>query len=356
MPRSPSPARSRSKSYSRSRSRSPVRRERSGTPQEEDLSPFLIRILVTKGKHVPLIEFDEGNIPHRDEFQVYGWKTSTPSSLIRSLISAFPPPYRSPLARYSFRHIYVDASARGLYRSKDLVSFTGRDLFNSSSTSSSSKNGDSNGDGDQAERQNKMDIDLEDIKDDSAPASASGRKINEKSLDEYGFITGDLLSVSLYIPEPKIPASARNRQGQDGPTSSGVNGIRSFGWDDQKASLGAGSGRHHPAGEDEHWHRGQPLPPQDFRGRGGAGELSIRGGGGGRGGRIDRDRERNGGFEGGEPSGGGNWRSGPPTGLGRGGISGRGASRRSPDYESRRNGRSRSPDTRERRGSWASRR
>ncbi|WWC67985.1 uncharacterized protein I206_101904 [Kwoniella pini CBS 10737] len=348
MPRSPSPRRSRSRSFTRSKSRSPVRREKDGTPEEESLSPFLIRIFVSKGKHVPLVEFDQGNIPHRDEFQVYGWKTSTPSSIIRSLISAFPPPYRSPLARYSFRHIYVDASARGLYRSKDLTSFTGRDLFNSSLKSGGGK--------EEEEKQNKMDIDLDEIQDNHN--GLGKKKIDEKTLNEYGFITGDLLSVSLYIPEPKIPSSSKISSGPS-TVPIGSNGIRSFGWDDKSNISGI------PKGEEEHWHRGQPLPPQEFgnRGRGG---LSIRGGGINRGGRIDRDRN------GGDHIGGGNWRGGPPLGPasigirgGGGGGGGRGNSRRSPDYErdhrdrdgeSRRNGRSRSPVNRDRRESWSSRR
>ena len=35
--------------------------------------PFLIRLFLTKGKHVPLLDFDDGKLPIRDEFQVYGW-------------------------------------------------------------------------------------------------------------------------------------------------------------------------------------------------------------------------------------------------------------------------------------------
>ncbi|WWD07619.1 hypothetical protein V865_005720 [Kwoniella europaea PYCC6329] len=326
MPRSPSPARSRSRSrsYTRSRSRSPIDKIRrsSRTPEEENLSPFLIRIFVTKGKHVPLVEFDEGNIPLRDEFQVYGWKSSTPSSLIRSLIPSFPPPYRSPLARYSFRHIYVDASARGLYRSKDLTSFTGRDLFESNSNTM--KNGED-------KEKDKMDLDLDEI-----PQSSSRRKIEEKSLDGYGFVTGDLLSISLYVPEPKLPASsARGNRDRERDGAGAVNG-------EPKGKGSFGRDKTTPnqphTKEEDHWQRGQPLPPQDFRGGAGAG-LSIRGG---------RGRGET----------GGSWRGGPPSGPGLGirGGAGGGGRRRSPDYEAdgdRR--RSRSPPSRERRVSWGRR-
>ncbi|WRT64736.1 uncharacterized protein IL334_001670 [Kwoniella shivajii] len=372
MPRSPPP--SRSKSYSHSRSRSPVKRRRSATPDQEELSPFLIRIYVTKGKHVPLVEFDEGNIPLRDEFQVYGWKSSTPTSLIRSLLPSFPAPYRSPLARYSFRHIYVDASSRGLYRSKDLVSFTGRDLFSQSSTSSSAA---STSKTKVAEGQNKMGMamDLDEFdnnNNNNNDERGNGKKVEEKSLDEYGFVTGDLLSVSLYVPEPKIPAGGRRELSGPGSgpgASLGGNGIgtasgngngngiqiRSFGWGDKDKSSrnnpreegsgptardgpGSGSG----SGRGGHWGRGGPLPPQEFRG-------SSRGG-----------------FGAGEPANGGSWRggaggaAGPGAGLG---IRGQGRSgRRSPDVtrdrdDDRGNGRrSRSPESRERRESWSRRR
>ncbi|WWD21536.1 hypothetical protein CI109_106022 [Kwoniella shandongensis] len=333
MPRSPS--RSRSRSYSASRSRSPVK-IRADTPDETAVSPFLIRIFVSKGKHVPLVEFDEGNFPLRDEFQVYGWKSSTPSSLIRLLLPSFPGPYRSPLARYSFRHIYVDASQRGLYKSKDLVSFTGRDLFASASSSSSTQD---------RERESKMDLDVG-LDDTHGNGNESGktRKIDEKTLEEYDFITGDLLSVSLYVPEPKIPAGAGGPPGagaSGGPTNgrnvSGPVGIQSHGWGDRAApphtrgggggEESVGGGRGGRGGGGGGWGRGgAPLPPQEFRGS------------------RDRERER-------DPAGGGNWRGGP-NGLGiRGGARGR----RSPELNGEDRRRSRSPDTGARRESWSRR-
>ncbi|KAK8847446.1 hypothetical protein IAR55_005304 [Kwoniella newhampshirensis] len=311
MPRSPS--RSRSRSYSSSRSRSPVKARAQSPDGQTALSPFLIRIFVSKGKHSPLAEFDDGNLPLRDEFQVYGWKTSTPTSLIRLLLPSFPAPYRSPLARHSFRHIYVDASQRGLYKSKDLVSFTGRDLFASASTSSS------------------MEVDGE---------LPQRKKIDEKTLDEYDFITGDLLSVSLYVPEPKVQAGAGSGAGGGGPgvplgrNVSGVaagrqgspNEIKSHGWGDRAAPPHA----REEAGRGG-WGRarGGAVPPQEFRGG------------------------RSGAFPDRDPAGGGNWRGGP-NGLGIRGGAGRRRSPRAEDGQGRNGGdrRSRSPDTGSRRESW----
>ncbi|OCF45853.1 hypothetical protein I317_00341 [Kwoniella heveanensis CBS 569] len=341
-------------------------------------SPFLIRVFVTKGKHTPLGEFDDGNFPLRDEFQLYAWKTSTPTSLIRLLLPSFPAPYRSPLARYAFRHIYVDASSRGLYRSKDLVAFSGRDIFPPPDSSSSALASGADVDG--------MDIDGGG-RGGAGERNSKRRPVDEKTLDEYDFVTGDLLSVSLHIPEPKIPAGAaastsalaqgpggpRPGMGNVGPGGPGSrdrqasgSGAQSFGWNDRTARDGPGHGHGHGRGQNQnrdevkgHWGRGEPLPPQDIAGasgRRGGGRFGARAGGG------SGDHEI---------AGGGNWRGGAAGGFG---IRGRGG-RRSPEYsdadgtgrrDSHGNGggydnesrRSRSPDlrSREKRESWSSRR
>ncbi|ORY30377.1 Sin3 associated polypeptide p18-domain-containing protein [Naematelia encephala] len=303
---------SRSRSMSKSRSRSPVKRAASPSA-EETTCPFLIRIFLTKGKHTPMLDFDDGKLPLRDEFQVYGWKNWTPTSLIQLLYPSFPPPYRSPFARFSFRHIYVDASQRGLYRSRDLVSFTGRDLLATVVPSDEHPKLDKDA----------MDMELDDIE---APSKrVGGRKVDEKTLDAYGFVTGDLLSVSLHVPEPKIGAGAGPGPGPRGNTAVTGAPVQSFGWADRDRPPHAGA-----APATGGWGRGDPLPPQAARG--------------GRGG-FGRD----------EPAGGGSWRGGAPL---RGGHSRRS---RSPERETNghRNGsrRSRSPDDRgARRESWASRR
>lgn len=164
-----------------------------------------------------------------------------------------------------------------------------------------------------------MDMELDDV---DVP-KRGGRKIEEKTLDEYGFITGDLLSVSLYIPEPKIPAGApRGPPGVPVPVGVGA-GVRSFGWGERQPV----ERDPHPSERGGAWHRGEPLPPQNFRG----------GAAGGRGG---------------DPAGGGSWRGGGP------GMGIRGAGRKSPERNGDR--RSRSPDDRDRRSdrreSWSRRR
>lgn len=110
----------------------------------------------------------------------------------------------------------------------------------------------------------------------TGPSSAGAKRIEEKTLDEYGFLTGDLLSLCVALPRPPKAAGA-------GPGA-------------LKAGAGAAP---EPRGA---WGRGEPLPPQEFRrrsadrggyGHGGHGGRGGHGGHGGRGGdswRRDRSR------------------------------------------------------------------
>ncbi|KAI9636355.1 Sin3 associated polypeptide p18-domain-containing protein [Dioszegia hungarica] len=336
MPRSPS----------NSRSRSPVKRRRSSASAEpENGCPFLIRLFVTKGRHTHVMEFEEGRFPLQDEFTAYGWKISTPSSLIQLLLPSFPGPYRSPLARYSFRHIYVDASPRGLYRHKDLVSFTGRDLMGA--VAALSATGANNG----------MDMELDDGP--SRPEEGRGRKIEEKTLEAYGFETGDLLSVALHIPEgrnlKRPTAGGAGHGAPGGPGGPGMGGSggpgivsdrNSFGWNNgsngPRGPGGPGGPSRPPTGNGptdrtNAWQRGGPLPDQSAA-RGAPGRNSF-GGPGGMGGDVPPGGRWG---RGGGMGGGGEGRGGGP-GLGiRGGRGGRGRSR-SPDYQ-RGGRRSASPD------------
>lgn len=155
--------------------------------------------------------------------------------------------------------------------------------------------------------------------------SGNGRQVVGKSLDDYGFITGDYLSVSLYIPEPKLPQSA--------PTNSNNNN----------------GGPHPPISRDREmriqgtsapsngeWARGEALPPRT-----------------GRGGYNGNPRDRDHGNRGSARDGGHRNAPGPPGVMGIG-IRG-GAGRRSPSVGRDRNGgggggrRSRSPEPSRRR-------
>ena len=47
--------------------------------------PFLIRLFITKNKHTPMQDFDEGRFPEQDEFHAYGWYVTTTSTFYVSL-------------------------------------------------------------------------------------------------------------------------------------------------------------------------------------------------------------------------------------------------------------------------------
>jgi len=142
-----------------------------------------------------------------------------------------------------------------------------------------------------AKDQDSMDVDERDRDRDRE----RGRKVNEKTLDDYGFITGDYISVSLHVPEPKVSSRPIG-----GPV-----GLRDREREEPKRNI------------DGDWARGEALPPVP------------RGGGGGRGG------------------------YGPGGGIPRQmGMGIRGGARRSPSVGRDRNGggdrRSRSPERRRR--------
>ncbi|WVQ83280.1 hypothetical protein IAT38_005419 [Cryptococcus sp. DSM 104549] len=292
MPRSASRSRSRSRSPLSDRSRS---RSRSASPRKkEDVPPFLIRVFVSRGRHTPISEYDKGQFPVRDEFQVYAWETSTPTEILRLLYPSLPAAYRALTARYTFRHIYVDATPRGLYRGNDLLAFYGRELLSAYPV-----------------EQDGMDID------ENAPAGRRPRKIQEKTLDAYGFVTGDLLSVSVQLPEPKYPrlggpgAIPGLRIGAVGPAAGAGGPPPRGGWNDPVERQGAplppqaGPPDAPPVGtgvDAPKWGRGDPLPPRlPMGGRGSMGP----GFGPGRGG-----------FGGGDAPG---WRgTAPHQGMGRG--------------------------------------
>ena len=103
-----------------------------------------------------------------------------------------------------------------------------------------------------------MDTELDDTEDHH---SRKGKKVDEKTLDGYGFITGDLLSVSIYVPEPKLhPGPNRPPVAING---SGAGERGAFGWNERPNGVPVpGQGRDvHPADKEGAWSRGEALPP-----------------------------------------------------------------------------------------------
>jgi len=254
-----------------------------------------------------------------------GRKHSTPTSILALIYPSLPPLYRSPQARFSWRHYYVDATPRSLYKYRDLITFSGRDFLSTKAGHDAEEPG------------RKMDLDTE--LDDSAPPKTHGRKVEDKTLSRYGYEVGDIISVSVSAPEPRAGGLGLAVAGAVG------NGVKSFGWGE-----GSGAGTNTPKDGRSHDH--------GWGARGGApdvrrGAFAGRGDrdGGPRDGRFGRDSRdaRDGRDAEGAP--GGSWRGG--RGGGFGGGAGRSARSRSPGPRGDRPlGPERSPvrDVRDRRG------
>jgi histone deacetylase complex subunit SAP18 len=142
-----------------------------------------------------------------------------------------------------------------------------------------------------------MDVDLGE--------SSKGQVVEEKSLEKYGFVTGDLISLSIFVPEPKPTAPRTSLPADRAGAGVAGPGLRNIGWGSgDRNGSGNFSGRtngfgdkagpsHVPRGS---WKRDDvPLPPQDDA----------------RGGRPSLGRD------GREPAGGGNWRGGGVSSMGR---------------------------------------
>jgi histone deacetylase complex subunit SAP18 len=108
---------------------------------------------------------------------------------VQQLYAVLPAPYRSPVARYSFKHVYVDASEAGLYKAREMVSFTGREFT-------------------------------------ATVGDGGGRRVEEETLDEYGFIKGDLISVAVGVPEPPRKEQPPRDAGRRAPPSRAAGGWR----------------------------------------------------------------------------------------------------------------------------------
>ena len=258
-------------------------------------------------------------------------KHSTPTSILALIYPSLPPVYRSPQARFSWRHYYVDATPRSLYKFRDLISFSGRDFLSAQAAQT-----------DEGLPGTKMDLDSE--LDNSAP-KASGRKVEDKTLARYGYEVGDIISVSVSAPEPRV--------GLPGAAGGLGNGAKSFGWGE-----GSGPGTNTPKDGRAHDH--------GWGARGGApearrGAFAGRGDREGRDGRYGRDvKDGRDGREGRDPDGapGGSWRGGRGgRGGGVGGPGGRAGRSRSPGPRGDRADRDRLPrhdrspaDVRDRRG------
>ncbi|CAO1638989.1 unnamed protein product [Sympodiomycopsis kandeliae] len=78
----------------------------------DDASPFLLRVIVTHGKHFrPLQEYEYDDRILRHEYKLYVWRSATLKHLCQLLHSA-DPQLSTALTSHSFRLIYYDYNKR----------------------------------------------------------------------------------------------------------------------------------------------------------------------------------------------------------------------------------------------------
>ncbi|KAI0329653.1 hypothetical protein GY45DRAFT_1279472 [Cubamyces sp. BRFM 1775] len=236
----------------------------------EKTAPFLIRTFVKVGTFHRPQQFEDGLPPLAEEQQIYTWKDATLLEVLKTLRSTAPnaPEYRHHLARYSFRAVFADATARGRFSQKDLGTVHLRSILRESGNLEHS------------------------LLEDSETFQGSDQ---DRTLDELRFVPGDYLCVAVH----GLPRSATVPAGPGGELAikgsavgpgagagaangwKGAGGRGDGGWGGNLSSApGPGLGR--GGGGGGHW-RGNsgPEPPIPRGGRGG-----------GRGGDFGRDRDR----------------------------------------------------------------
>ncbi|EIM89012.1 uncharacterized protein STEHIDRAFT_145790 [Stereum hirsutum FP-91666 SS1] len=311
----------------------------------EKTAPFLIRAFVkVNGFHRPQ-QFEDGPLPVADEQQLFTWKDATLTEVLTTLrnIAPLTPEYRHPLARYSFRAIFADPTARGRFSFKDLGTVYSRDILGEPGTLDSTaprllKDSDGERTTDGVEPQPQVES--------GAGGGGSAERERERraevrTLDELRFVPGDYMSVSVILPKNAtvVPGelSIKGSAGSGAPPpSNGWKGANAVGLGSGTGSGGGGGfgGGVAPGRGGGHWRGGSDAPVGGGGGGGGFGSGRGRGRGAGMG--LD-DRDRRG------PPPLGRRRESPPP-RGGGGWGDRGRDRGDRDRLGReRRSRSRSP-------------
>ncbi|KAH9939334.1 Sin3 associated polypeptide p18-domain-containing protein [Epithele typhae] len=151
------------------------------TVDREKTAPFLIRTFVKVGAYHRLVQFEDGPLPLSDEQAIYTWKDATLREVLTTLRSSAPPvtEYRHPLARFSFRAVFADPTARGRFAQKDLGTVYSRDIL-----------GEPGSLGRPAPRL---------LEDDERDTTSSTEQ--DRTLDELRFVPGDYLCVMVQLPK-----------------------------------------------------------------------------------------------------------------------------------------------------------
>ncbi|KAF7367319.1 hypothetical protein MSAN_00794000 [Mycena sanguinolenta] len=221
----------------------------------EKTAPFLIRAFLKIGSFHRITLFEDGTLPTTDEQQLFTWKDATLREILSTLRNTAPhvAEYRHPLARFSFRAVYVEQGRGGRFASKDLGMVYSRDILGEPGTLTST-----------APRL------LEDAFEEPGPIG------DERTLDDLRFVPGDFLLVAVLLPksvtlptEISIKGAAPAANGWRG----GAGGKGDGGWGGAGAlppqgTPGAGRGG-------GHWRGDSSGVPRGGRGGGRGGGLTA---------------------------------------------------------------------------------
>nr|GAT43627.1 predicted protein [Mycena chlorophos] len=213
----------------------------------EKTVPFLIRTFVKIGSFHRITLFEDGTFPTTDEQQLFTWKDATLREILTTLRNTAPhvAEYRHPLARFSFRAVYVEQGSGGRFVSKDIGEVYSRDILGEPGTIEST-----------APRL------LEDSWLPAPPPTDSQRQ--ERTLDDLRFVPGDFLLVAVLLPKSVTLPSQLSIKGA-APTS-GSNGWQRGGAGGFSAAPGGlGRGGGHWRGESNAARGGRTGPPSRRR-------------------------------------------------------------------------------------------
>ncbi|THH05203.1 hypothetical protein EW145_g4964, partial [Phellinidium pouzarii] len=125
--------------------------------------------------------FEDGTLPTTDEHQIFTWKDATLKEVLTSLRLTAPKSseIRHPLAKFAFRALYADSTARGRIALRELGMVYSRDILGEPGSLTAPAP--------------RLLADAERVNDDHPHA--------DRSLDELRFVPGDYMCVSVILPK-----------------------------------------------------------------------------------------------------------------------------------------------------------
>ncbi|KAF7320080.1 hypothetical protein MKEN_00792400 [Mycena kentingensis (nom. inval.)] len=183
----------------------------------ETSTPFLIRTFIKIGSFHRINLFEDGTPPTTDEQQLFTWKDATLREVLSTLRNTVPhvAEYRHPLARFSFRAVYVEQGRGGRFVTKDLGMVYSRDILGEPGSIHSP-----------APRL---------LQDSWETTPVTERDREERTLEDLRFVPGDFLLVAVLLPKSVTLPTEMNIKGA-GAAPNASNGWRNASHNPQGSS------------------------------------------------------------------------------------------------------------------------